>query len=307
MSESTPHAYAYYPGCSQMGTCTEYEMSTRACCEHLGIELVEVRDWSCCGSTPAHTVDHSLAAALAARNLETVADMGHKEVVTPCPSCLTLLKTADQRMGEDPAFRQKVNGLLDKPFEGRVASKSVIQVLLEDVGLDKIKELTTKPLQGVALAPYYGCLQSRPPELMTFDDPENPTSMDRMMEAVGAEVVPFPFKVDCCGAAQGVPKRDSVMRMSGRILEMAHECGANAVVVLCPLCHMNLDMRQAQINAASGSTVEMPVLYFTQLLGLALGIEAKKLGLDKHYVSPTALLAAMTDKAAEVAAAAAAS
>ena len=169
-------AYAYYPGCSQMGTCAEYEMSTRACCELLGVDLVEVRDWSCCGSTPAHTVDHTLSAALAARNLNAVAQMGHQEMVTPCPSCLTLLKTADHRMGEDSAFRQKVNGLLDTPFEGRVNTKSVIQVLLEDVGLDKIKELVNKPLKGLALAPYYGCLMTRPPELMGFDDAEQPTT-----------------------------------------------------------------------------------------------------------------------------------
>jgi heterodisulfide reductase subunit B len=283
-----------------MGTSIEYDLSTRACCKALDIELVDIADWSCCGSTPAHTVDHTLSAALAARNLALVEEMGYKSVITPCPSCLTALRTANHRM-ENESFREKANALLDSPFEGEIEAKSVLQVILEDFGPDKIAERVKNPLKGLVVAPYYGCIMNRPPELMAFDDPENPIAMDRIVEALGAEVAPFPFKVECCGAAHGVPKKDVVMFLSSRILSMVEESGANAVVVACPLCHQNLDLRQGQINAARKTLFNIPVFYFTQLIGLALGIKEKELGLNKHNVSPKGLLKEMAEVPAEVA------
>lgn len=284
--------YAYYPGCSGTGTSIEYDMSTRAICSILGISLNEIPDWSCCGSTPAHTVDHTLSAALSARNLSLVEDMGLETTITPCPSCLANLKTSGLRM-EEENFRTKVNKLLDKPYNGSVATKSVLQILVEDLGLDAIKDKVVKPLKGLKVAAYYGCIMNRPPESMDFDDPEHPMSMDNIMTALGADVVPFPLKVECCGASFGVPRKDLVTKLSGKLLDAAEDVGATAIVTACPLCQMNLDLRQGQINSATGSHHKIPVFYFTQLMGLALGLSEKELGINKLCVSPSAVLKAI--------------
>jgi heterodisulfide reductase subunit B len=278
-------AYAYYPGCSGLGTSREYEQSTRAICRALGIELRDIPDWSCCGSTPAHTVDHVFSAALSARNLALVEDLGLETVITPCPSCLTNLKVASHRM-HDESFFNDVNALLDKPCGNSVAVKSVLQVLIEDLGPEAIRDKVSKPLAGLKVAPYYGCIMNRPPEIMRFDDPENPTAMDTILQALGAEVVPFPLKVECCGASYGVARKDIVMHLSGKLLDLAQDNGADAMVTACPLCQMNLDLRQGQINSALGRDFRMPVFYYTQLMGLALSIDADELGLNRLNVNP---------------------
>lgn len=290
---------AYYPGCSGQGTSVEYERSTRAVCAALGIELQEVQDWSCCGSSPAHACDHVLSAALSARNLSLAAAQGAERVGTPCPSCLANLKTARKRM-EQEGFRKEVNALLDAPCpEVLPDTVSILQVLVEDLGMDAIAEKVKKPLSGIKVACYYGCLMSRPEGIMQFDDPENPMAMDSIMTALGAEVVPFPLKTECCGAAMGIPRRDISARLSGRLLETAHAYGADAVVVACPLCHMNLDLRQNQASQAVHSVFNMPVLYFTQFMGLALGLSEESLGLDKLCVSPEGVIRKIGAKEAQ--------
>ena len=310
---STTKRLAYYPGCSQTGTAAEYDVSTRACCAALGVELVDVPDWTCCGSTPAHTVDHHLAGALAARNLRQAETTGCERVTTPCPSCLAALRTAGHHLQEED-YRAEVEHLLGSPAPDTAGGKndavSVLQVLLEDIGPEAIAAAVTKPLTGLRVAPYYGCLLSRPPELMAFDDPENPTALDRILTACGAEVVAFPFKTECCGAAFGMPRLDVMQRLSARILGMAQDCGADAIVVACPLCQMNLDLRRGQVNDAAGANYTMPVPYFTQLLGLALGLPGSELGLNKLVVAlePTLTAAAEREqkRVAEAAAKAAA-
>jgi heterodisulfide reductase subunit B2 len=292
---NTPLKYAYYPGCSSTGTSVEYDMSSRAVCAALDIQLNDVPDWSCCGSTPAHTVDHSLSSALSARNLNNVASMGLDSCITPCPSCLANLKTATYRMKNDD-FRDKVNNLLAKPANTEIETKSVLQILVEDYGVENIKKKVVKPLSGLVVGAYYGCILNRPPELMQFDDREHPMAMDNIMEALGATVVPFPLKVECCGASFGIPRKDVVMRLSGKLLDAAQSIGAMALVTACPLCQMNLDMRQNQINSCNGSHHSMPIFYFTQLLGLALGLTEKELGMDKLCVSPRTLLDTMTNQ-----------
>ncbi len=289
--------FAYYPGCSQTGTAAEYDRSSRACCAALGVRLVDVPDWTCCGSTPAHTVDHHLAGALAARNLLQAELVGQDRVTTPCPSCLAALRTASQHLAEPPApdsadpedtglsYRAEVERLLDRPAPLRANAVSVLQVLTEDVGIAAIASAVKTPLTGLRVATYYGCIMNRPPGLMQFDDPENPTALDRLLTACGATVVDYPFKTECCGAAFGMPRLDIMQRLSARILGMAQECGADVVVVACPLCQMNLDLRRGQVNdhsrALGGAAFTMPVPYFTQLLGLALGLPEADLGLDK--------------------------
>ncbi len=277
--------FAYYPGCSGTGTSMEYDMSTRAVCTELGIMLNDIPDWSCCGSTPAHTVDHTLSSALSARNLQLVEGMNLDTAVTPCPSCLTNLKTAERRMKNDE-MREKVNALLDTPYKGGVTTKSVLQIMVEDLGLDALKKKTIKPLKGLKVAAYYGCIMNRPPEVMNFDDPEHPMAMDNIMKAMGATVLPFPLKVECCGASFGIPRKDVVMTLSGKLLDAADDLGVDALVTACPLCQMNLDLRQSQVNSATGAKHNIPIFYYTQLMGLALGMDEKELGMDKLCVSP---------------------
>jgi len=281
--------FAYYPGCSGLGTSREYDVSTRMVCETLGINLMDIPDWSCCGSSPAHAFDHVLPAALSARNFHLVQALGLDTVLTPCPSCLGNMKTSAHRLRQD-AFRKDVNLLLDEPYTGAVQAMSVLQAIVEIVGMADVTARVTQPLSGVRIAPYYGCIMNRPTEVMAFDDPENPVAMDRILAALGAEVVPFPLKVECCGASYGVPCRDIVARLSGKLLTCAHDMGAEAMVVACPMCQMNLDLRQKQLDIPAGSDFEMPVFYYTQLMGFAMGLPAEKLGFRKLCVSPGLLL-----------------
>jgi len=298
---STSLRFAYYPGCSGQGTSIEYDSSTRAICKALGIELVDIPDWSCCGSTPAHTVDHVLSAALSARNIHQAEQLENVQgILTPCPSCLTNLKTASHRM-RDPEFKAKVTPLLDGPCRNDLPIMSVLQVLFEQLGPAAVKARVTNPLKGLKVAPYYGCIMNRPPEIMDFDDCENPIAMDRLMEAVGAEVMPFPLKVECCGASFGVTKNKVVTQLSGKLLDVAEDCGASSMVTACPLCQMNLDLRQDQINRANGSKHKMPIFYYTQLIGMALGMNGSNLMLNKLCVNPSKVIRAM--KASQTAAA----
>ena len=281
--------FAYYPGCSGLGTSKEYDDSTRAVCGAMGIALLDIPDWSCCGSSPAHTFDDVLSAALSARNFQLVQSICLDTVLTPCPSCLSNMKTSSHRMRQE-TFRKKVNRLLDEPMSGRIQSMSVLQAIVEIAGVEAVASMVSQPLSGLRLAPYYGCLMNRPSDIMGFDDPENPTAIDRILAALGAEVVPFPLKVECCGGSFGVPCKDIVARLSGKLLACARDMGADAMVVACPMCQMNLDLRQSQLSKAAGVIFEMPVFYFTQLMGLAMGLPPGKLGFEKLCVSPKVLL-----------------
>jgi heterodisulfide reductase subunit B len=206
----------------------------------------------------------------------------------------------------DAAFKADVDDLLDAPTPALPGGEgadlpdtfSVLQVFVERIGLDAIRARVTRPLDGVRVAPYYGCLLSRPAEAMQFDDPENPTAMDRILAALGAEVLPFPLKTECCGAAMGIPRKDVTASLGGRILSVARAFGADAVAVACPLCHMNLDLRQNQAGRAAGTKFDLPVLYYTQFMGLAFGLPPDNLRLDKLAVSPKALLAALAERRA---------
>ena len=273
----------YYPGCSGLGTSQEYDASTRAICRVLDVQLKDIPDWTCCGSTPAHTVDHVLSTALACRNFAQAETAGITDVATPCPSCLKNLRNALDHM-EDPLFKARVEALTLRPLQTEHTIKSVLQVLIEDVGIDAIAARVVRPLKGLKVVPYYGCLMHRPAGAMKFDDPENPTSLDKILEALGAEVLPFPLKVECCGASFGIPRKDVVTRLTGKLLDLAASLGADVVAVACPLCQMNLDLRQGQVNAANGTRHTLPIPYFTQLMGYAFGLDAKTLGFKKLIV-----------------------
>lgn len=263
-------------------------MSTRLACRALGVELEEIPDWSCCGSTPAHAVNAELSAALSARNLGLAAEADI--LLTPCPSCLSNLRMARRHM-EDETFRARVDELLEEPAPAVLPeARSVMQGLVDALGCELIEQRASAKLSGIRLAPYYGCLMSRPADLMRFGDPENPMMMESILAACGAEVLDFPLKTTCCGASFGIPERRMTARLSGEILRVAVNMGADAMVTACPLCQMNLDLRQKQAAKAAGMPFDIPVLYYTQIMGLAFGYGPAELGLDKLCVSPAALL-----------------
>lgn len=282
--------FAYYPGCSQQGSAADYGMSTRALCAVMGMDLRELPDWSCCGSTPAHAVDAELSGALCVRNLDLAAKEGWDTVLTPCPSCLSNLRMAGRRM-RDAHFRERVNELLDAPAaENLPETISVLQAIARHYDANAIEKLVRKSLSGLKLACYYGCLMSRPAEIMDFGDVNNPTLMESLLAACGAELVDFPLKTVCCGASAGVPEGELTAVNSARILELACSLGVDALVVACPLCQMNLDLRQKQADRQAGAFFNMPVPYYTQLMGLAFGIEPRHLGMDRLCVGATTLL-----------------
>ncbi len=289
--------YAYYPGCSGHGTSVEYEVSTRAVCNALNMDLVEIEDWNCCGSTPAHSVSHELSGALAARNLMQAAKTGADCVISPCPSCSSNLKMARYRM-QNPAFKAGVDELLDAPTPANaeggadlMETYSVLQAIVEHVGVENVASRVTYPLEGLKVVTYYGCLLSRPAQVAKFDDPENPVSLDNIMKALGAEVLPFALKTECCGAAMGIPDVNIPGSLSGRILDTAKAVGAEAVITACPLCHMNLDLRQRQAARISKKDFfGLPVFYYTQMIALAFGLPEKVMRLDKLAVNPYPLL-----------------
>ncbi len=286
---------AFYPGCSLEGLAIEYDHSTRAVCEALNIELVEIPDWNCCGSTPAHSLDQGLSAALAGRNLAIAAEQGCSAVMTPCPGCLKSLKGAGEAY-HNPQTRASFLELLGMPFDGQVRAISLLQLLAEEVGSDALQRAVRRPLKGRVIVPYYGCLLTRPADLAQFDDPENPVTMDRLIEATGATVPDFPLKTECCGATYGVTRNKIVGKLSGRIMDFALQLGAHAIAVACPLCQQNLDLRQGQVDRFWKRSFNLPIVYFTQVIGLALGIDPKTLGLDKLFVDAGSLLPSLDEE-----------
>ncbi len=280
---------AYYQGCSLEALGREYDLSTRAVCEVLGIELVEIPEWNCCSSTPAHSCDPLLSAALAGRNLAIAASQGCEAVMSPCPGCVKSLKGALEVHG-NPKQRTAFLDLLGMELDGRIKAVSALQLLHERLGAQALKQKIRRPLTGHVIVPYYGCLLTRPATFARFDDPENPVSMDRLIEATGATVPDFPYKTECCGATYGVTRNEIVCKLGGRILDMAARLGAEIVAVACPLCQQNLDLRQGQLDRYWKRTFGLPVVYFTQVIGLALGIDPKTLGLDELFVNADCLL-----------------
>ncbi len=281
--------YAYYPGCSLEGTAKEYDLSTRATFRALGIELEELPDWSCCGASSAHTTNHLLAVALPTRNL-VIAEKQGLDLVAPCAACFNRLVTAQHKMEQDARLKGKVEQVVEGEYQGTVKVKAVLEVLATDFGVEKVREMVTKPLKGLRVASYYGCLLVRPPEVTKFDDPENPTTMDALVEASGAEAVMWPHKTECCGGSFAFARVDIVEKLSNDILAAAKSNGADCIATACPLCQANLDMRQKAIEKQFGTTYNMPIYYITELLGLALGLEPRSLGLGTHMVESLRLL-----------------
>jgi len=281
--------YAYYPGCSLESTAWDYDRSTRAVCRALGIELEEIRDWTCCGSSPAHQSNASLAVALPVLNLQKAAEMGCS-IMTACASCYSRLRTANHRVLNLPEERERTESITGKSYDGKVEVLHVLDVLANRLGAEAIRQAVQLPLSDLKVASYYGCLLSRPPEVVAFESADHPTSMDRLLEAAGAKPVEWPYKTECCGAGLSMSRPDATARLTARLLSMAREAGADCLALACPMCHVNLDLRQQDALATLSEKTETPVLYITQILGLALGLSREELGLKALSVSAEPLL-----------------
>lgn len=283
---------SYYPGCSLEETAAAFDQSVRRICSHLDIALAEIPDWSCCGSSPALKMDHLLSTSLAAHNLALAQRQQPAEVVIPCPFCFRRLLSAQQETRSNPKTRQEVKEVLGVEPNHNVKVLSLLGFLRYSVGLQAIGAKVRKPLSGLKVVTYYGCYLVKPAAVTQYDDPEVPVSMDQLLEVLGAEVLSWDFKTECCGASLAVSKTDTVCELSGRIIREATYRQADALVVACQLCQANLDMRQAQIGKKHGTAYHLPILYFTQLMGLAFGLSYPELGLPRHLTSPKAMLKA---------------
>jgi len=275
--------YSYYPGCTLHASTKEYDMSTRAVCEKLGMELVELEDWNCCGALGAFSYNYFLSVALPARNL-ALAERKNLKLVAPCNACFHNLAKANKMLKDNDDLKKRVNDVMDIPYSGSAEVRHLLDIIVNEVGLETVAKNVTRPLKGLKVVPYYGCLIVRPTEVAKFDDQEDPQSLDNLLKALGAEVLPFSMKVKCCGASLVVSDEELAFQLTKKILETARDVGANCVAVTCPLCSTNLDAYQGKIESRYNVTIGLPVLYFTQIMGLALGIAPKKLGLDKNMV-----------------------
>ena len=275
---------SYFPGCSLHSTASEYDASTRAVCRALDLELRELDDWNCCGSTSAHSIDAELSQALPLRNLE-IAEQAGLDLMVPCAACYCRSKTADA------AFRQG-DGAAETTYSGGVQINHILDVLADDEVLPEISRRITRPLSGLKAVCYYGCLTVRPPKVTGARNWENPDSMDRLVAASGATALPWSFKTDCCGASLTLTRSDVVVRLVDRLVTMAEEAGADCIVVACSMCHANLDGRQQEAATEFGHPHRMPILYISELLGLAMGLPEAPQWWGKHLTDPVGVLGA---------------
>jgi heterodisulfide reductase subunit B len=258
-------------------------MSTLAVARALGIDLVEPRGWTCCGATAGHQTDRLLAVSLPAANLAKVRDM-KLDMLVNCAACYNRMKVANHEIAGHPEIRKSVREALDRDYDGSVKVRHLLEVLLEDVGLQAIAQARKRSLNGLKVACYYGCLLVRPPAILKFDDPENPMSLDRLVTALGGQSLEWPCKVECCGGGLSLARTDVVVQLTESILDMACRAGADCIAVSCPMCQVNLDLRQEDIHRQTGKSYQMPIVYITQLLGLCLGLGSAELGFHKLMV-----------------------
>ncbi|MCX8126242.1 MAG: CoB--CoM heterodisulfide reductase iron-sulfur subunit B family protein [Dehalococcoidia bacterium] len=283
----SPPTYAYYPGCTLKTTAIEFDVSTKAICSALGIRLLELKDWGCCGASSAHSTDHLLGLALPAREIASASRMGWP-LMAVCAMCFSRLKHSEAAL-HDPQLRKKLSDIIGSPLPESYEVVHLIQVI--DGMRDRIP--ATHPLKGLKVACYYGCVLVRPKDVTRMDDVENPQIMDRVLRAVGASTVDWSFKTECCGAGMALPHPDIMMRLSYRILSQAKQAGADCIATACPLCFSNLDSYQKQMmKKGFGNNPEMPVFYFTELIGLAIGLSPERLLIKKHMTDAMSLLKA---------------
>lgn len=282
--------YTYYPGCSAEATAIPLGISIPPVAKVLDIDLAELEDWNCCGSTPFSSVDKLEAGVMAARNL-ALAEKRGLDLVTPCSNCYVVLQSANTHLKELPQFREQLNealGVANLKYDGGVKVRHLAEVLYNDITPEVIASKVTKPLEGLKVAAYYGCQLVRP---NGFDNPELPHSLDELVTSLGAEAIPWEMKARCCGSSLVMSEQEVALGLVNKILRNAEEHGAQCLVTPCPLCQINLDAYQSQVNSLFKTSYNLPVLFVTQLIGVALGIPAKELALEKNIVSPMRVLA----------------
>lgn len=287
--------YLYYPGCSAEATGRAYDLSARAVMERLGAALVELDDWNCCGATSYFSVRELESFAIAARNLAIAEQQGDEDLCVICNACYTTLAKTNRYMAESKSVFEQVNGALGavgRSYDGRKPVRHIMDILINDIGLEAIAARVERPLDGLKVACYYGCQYSRP--MGAFDSKESPTTMDELFAAMGADVLrDYPAKLKCCGGMMMLTTPEASQRLCHEILKAARDMGADVIVAACPLCEMNLEGYQGNINRALGTDYDIPVMYFTQLAGLALGADPKQLALDTQIVSCAPVVSAL--------------
>lgn len=291
--------YAFFPGCSIKSTAQEYGISCKAVSKVLKIELVEIPDWNCCGAMDTvFAYDPVLSISLSARNMALAKNM-EMDIVTLCSACYFTLSRANKLLHENHNMKEKVDKKLGKAgleYVGDIKIRHYLDVLVNDVGLDVISSHVRNPLNGLEVASYYGCMLVRPPSIVSFDNPEHPQSMDKLVEVLGGKTANYIDKVRCCGASLGLTEEEVMLNMTKELLLSAKDVNADCVIVPCPMCHFNLDAKQKDIESAFDLKIKLPVLYFTQLMGIAFGLSTKDLALNKNFVSPMALLQRIREK-----------
>lgn len=288
--------YAFYPGCTLHSTGVEFGLSTELVCETLDLEMVEIDDWNCCGASSAHSLDPRLYLALPARNLAQAQAAGPDSLAIPCAACYSRLAAADLALAGDEGFRQGLEAELGFRYEGRVRPRSLLDILANDCRREELVGAVRKPLAGLKVVSYYGCLLVRPPEYTgRWDDPEHPRTMDYLLSLLGAEAVPWSYGVDCCGGSLTLNRSDVVVHLVDRLVAAAHEAGAEALATACPMCMANVDGRQLYRGGpplprpARPDYEPLPVFYFTELMALAYDLPVGKVW-AKHMVDPRPLL-----------------
>ena len=276
--------FSYFPGCTDHSTSVEYGMSTHEVFKTLGMELVEIEDWNCCGAAATHSTNHLLSLSLPARNISKAQAAQAGPLVVPCAGCFNMLKRAEYALRNDEKKRREIEEIVGFTYQPSQEILALVDVVLNRIGLDEVQQRVKKPLTGLKVACYYGCALVRHPKITGLDHPENPQYMDRLMESLGAQPVEWSYKVDCCGADLALTYGGIVQKMVGRIVQRAKEAGAQCLVTSCGLCQANLEMRQE---------MDLPVFYFTELMGVAFDVEKRDQWWKKHTISPKPLLESM--------------
>ncbi len=277
--------FAYFPGCSLEKMAVSYHMSALETTRKLGVSLKEIDDWNCCGATTYFYVDELLAYTLCARNL-AIAEKTGLDVVAPCSACYKNMLFTAAHLKKDPDLAEHVNFALeedDLQFTGKVGVKHLIEVFSQDIGPEELRSKVTKPLEGVRVAPYYGCQIVRPQK--EKEDVEQPRFFEEILAAIGATPVNYPLKMRCCGGSLILSSRTAALGMIRNLLQSAVDSQATLVATACPMCQVNLEVYQQQVNQEFGTDFSLPIVYFTQLVGLALGIPQRKLGIGKEFVT----------------------
>lgn len=277
----------FYPGCSLNGTAREYNESVKALAPVFGIELIDIDDWNCCGASAAHAVNRDLSLALPARTLALAEKQGFDEIIVPCAACFNRLAVAQYELNKDELLKKSVEKSIDMTFNNDIKILNVVQFIDKYIKDKIIEKISHKFEHQVAC--YYGCLLVRPHKIIGFDRVEDPTSLDELMQLIGATTIDWGFKTECCGASLSIARTDLVAKLSGNIVKDAADRGAEAIIVACPMCQSNLDMRRPQIDKYVGKEISTPVIYITQAIGLAVGIAPEKLGLQRHFVKVNTL------------------